>query len=166
MVAVSTAVEAIGPSFFYPDMPLEQLRPSPMNPRKHFDQASLEELANNIREVGLLQPIVARLHGDHYEIVAGERRYRASQIAGLSTVPVSVKTLSDTQALEVMVIENNQREDISALEESEGFRQLLAAGYEIDDSPSVLAARRNTSTTESSCATSRRRPGSCSTPAS
>jgi ParB/RepB/Spo0J family partition protein len=132
MVAVSTAVEAIGPSFFYPDMPLEQLRPSPMNPRKHFDEASLEELANNIREVGLLQPIVARLHGDHYEIVAGERRYRASQIAGLSTVPVSVKTLSDTQALEVMVIENNQREDINALEESDGFARLLEAGYDLD----------------------------------
>src|SRR5436190_7568973 len=81
---------SVGPEFFRPDMPLAQLQPSPLNPRKSFDQAGLEELARSIVELGIIEPLVARPVGNHYEIVAGERRYRASKIAQRTTVPVMV----------------------------------------------------------------------------
>src|SRR5262245_47365945 len=100
----------VGPGFFRDDMPLADLRPSPLNPRRHFDPASLEELAKTIREIGVIEPLVARPVGDHYEIVAGDRRHRAATMAGLEVVPCTVKHLSEAQALEIMVVENNQRE--------------------------------------------------------
>src|SRR6202023_381935 len=99
-------------------VPIERVRASPLNPRKNFEQtpqakAELEELANSIREKGLVQPIVVRpkeeLTGTHYEIVAGERRWRAAQKAGLRQVPVIVRALSDQEALELAIIENVQR---------------------------------------------------------
>lgn len=130
--AVPASASAVGPEFFRPDMPLDQLRPSPLNPRKHFDPGSLEELAQSIRALGVIEPLVARQVGDHYEIVAGDRRWRAAQLALLTTLPVMVKPLTDAQALEIMVVENNQREDVSALEEADGFSRLLKGGYELE----------------------------------
>jgi ParB/RepB/Spo0J family partition protein len=130
--SAAASVAAIGPAFFRPDMPLAQLQSSPLNPRKHFDQGSLEELAKSIRALGVIEPLVARQVGDHYEIVAGDRRWRAAQLAELTTLPVMVKALTDAQALEIMVVENNQREDVSALEEADGFTRLLQGGYEMD----------------------------------
>ena len=107
------------------------LKPSPTNPRKHFDQAKLVELAESMKKHGVLQPIVARPVGAHYEIVAGERRFRAAKIAELTEVPVSLRELSDTDTLEIQVIENLQRSDLHSLEEAEGYRQLLKIpGYD------------------------------------
>lgn len=128
--AEAVAPVSLGPGFFHEAMPLEQLQRSPLNPRKRF--GGIEELAQNIREIGILQPLVARPVGDHYELVAGERRYRAAKLAGLETVPCTVRHLTDAQALEIMVIENNQREDVNALEEADGFSRLLKSGYELE----------------------------------
>lgn len=120
---------SVGPSFFHEAMPIENFRRSPLNPRQHFDPVGLEGLATSIRENGIIEPIVARPVEDYYEIVVGERRWRASTMAGLTTIPCTVRHLSDAQALEIMVIENNQREDVNALEEADGFSRLLTAGY-------------------------------------
>jgi len=132
MSPTAAATAPTGPEFFRPDLPLEQLRESPLNPRKHFDETRLRELADTFAGAGIIEPLVARLNGDHYEVICGARRMRAAHLAQLGTVPVIVKSLTDAQALEIMVIENNQREDVSPLEEAEGFRQLLATGYDLE----------------------------------
>ena len=107
-------------------VPIELLHPSPNNPRKHFADDELEDLARSIREKGLLQPLVvrARANGD-YEIVAGERRWRAAQKAGVHDLPVLIRELSDGEALEIALIENIQRADLNALEEARGYNLLL-----------------------------------------
>lgn len=130
--APAAAAPMVGPGFYREDMPLEELRPSPLNPRKHFDQAGLQELANSILEVGIIEALVARPVNNHYELVAGERRFHAARLAGLQVVPCTVKHLSEQQALEIMVIENNQRQDVNALEEADGFSRLLKGGYELE----------------------------------
>lgn len=108
-------------------MPIEIMSGSPNNPRKKFRDEELDDLANSIASKGLLQPIVVRPKGDGrtYEIVAGERRWRAAQRAGIHDVPVLIRDLSDGEALEVALIENIQRTDLNALEESAGYAQLL-----------------------------------------
>jgi ParB family chromosome partitioning protein len=109
-------------------LPLAYLRPGQFQPRRHFDEAALEELAQSIRAHGLLQPILVRpLPGqdDSYEIIAGERRWRAAQKAALHDVPVVIQTLSDSQALEIALVENLQRQDLTALEEAEGYQRLI-----------------------------------------
>ncbi len=107
-------------------MPIELLKPSPNNPRKHFRDSDLDELAKSIRDKGLLQPIVVRplAHGE-YEIVAGERRWRAAQRAGVHDVPVLIRELSDGEALEIALIENIQRSDLNPLEEARAYGLLL-----------------------------------------
>lgn len=105
-----------------------QLRSSRFNPRKDFAEQDLAELADSIRTKGLVQPIVVRPHPEEaqaYEIVAGERRWRASQKAGLHTVPVIVRDLSDREMLELAIIENVQRADLNAIEEANGYRELV-----------------------------------------
>lgn len=121
------------PAAITTELPLAELHASKTNPRRHFDQAALEELAASIREHGVFQPIIARRHGNGYEIVAGERRYRASKIAGLTTVPVLVRELSDVQTLELQVIENLQRADLHPLEEAEGYEQLMKLHHQTVD---------------------------------
>jgi ParB family chromosome partitioning protein len=107
-------------------MPIELLRASPNNPRKHFADADLEDLANSIRDKGLLQPIVVRPTGSgDYEIVAGERRWRAAQRARIHDVPVVIRELSDGEALEIALIENIQRTDLNPLEEARAYGLLL-----------------------------------------
>lgn len=107
-------------------MPIELLKASPNNPRKHFAEADLEDLAKSIRDKGLLQPIVVRpLAGGEFEIVAGERRWRAAQRAGIHDVPVLVRELSDGEALEIALIENIQRTDLNPLEEARAYGLLL-----------------------------------------
>ena len=132
----------VGPEFFRPDLPLDQIQPSPLNPRTSFNEERLQELAASIREQGVIEPIVVRPMADHYELVAGERRWRAAQAVGLAAIPAMVRPLSDAQALEIMVVENNQRQDVNALEEGEGFSRLLGFGYEIEK----LASRIGKST--------------------
>lgn len=110
-------------------VPVEFLRPNSRNPRKHFDEADLEDLAQSIRERGIIQPIVVRTMpglADVYEIIAGERRWRAAQRAGLHDVPVMLVEASDKDALEIAIIENVQRADLNPLEEAAGYEQLMA----------------------------------------
>ncbi|MGQ0484686.1 MAG: ParB/RepB/Spo0J family partition protein [Hyphomicrobiales bacterium] len=107
-------------------VPVEFLHAGPNNPRKHFPDADLEELAKSIRDKGLLQPLVVRPRGDgDFEIVAGERRWRAAQKAGVHEVPVLIRELSDGEALEIALIENIQRSDLNPLEEARAYGMLL-----------------------------------------
>ena len=108
-------------------LPIEQISPNPNQPRRDFDAGRLEELADSVRAKGIIQPIVVRpMPGrDTYQIVAGERRWRAAQMAQLHTVPVVVRSFSDDEVLEIAIIENIQRADLNAVEEALGFRQLM-----------------------------------------
>ena len=105
---------------------VDELEPNPDQPRKNFDKQALDELAENIKKYGLIQPIVARptIMGN-YQIVAGERRWRASMQAGLKTVPVIVKDLADDETMEIAIIENLQREDLNPAETARGFKALM-----------------------------------------
>jgi ParB family transcriptional regulator, chromosome partitioning protein len=101
------------------------IRPNPDQPRRHFDEAALASLVDSIRRRGLLQPLVVRRVADGYELIAGERRLRAAQRAGLETVPVVVRDADPQERLELALIENLQRENLSALEEAEAYRHLI-----------------------------------------
>jgi ParB family transcriptional regulator, chromosome partitioning protein len=108
-------------------VPIEFLKANPRNPRRTFSDAELGELADSIKQRGVIQPIVVRpVKGaqDRYEIIAGERRWRASQVAGLHEVPIVPVEVSDADALEIMIIENVQREDLNAMEEAQGYHAL------------------------------------------
>ena len=103
--------------------PIEYLKPNPRNPRRAFAEAELAELADSIRQRGVIQPIVVRAAkgaSDRYEIIAGERRWRAAQLAGLHEVPIVTVEVSDGEALEIAIIENVQRADLNAMEEALG----------------------------------------------
>jgi ParB family transcriptional regulator, chromosome partitioning protein len=120
-------------------VPIEFLRPNPRNPRKSFDEAELDDLAASIKEKGIIQPILARPApglADAYEIIAGERRWRAAQRAGLHEAPIIVVEADDRQALEIAIIENVQRSDLNALEEASGYDRLTA---EFNYAPADLA---------------------------
>lgn len=120
-------------------IPLDRIRPSPTNPRKRFDEAKLQELADSIRSKGVLQPVLVRpapkvtLTGIKFELVAGERRLRAAKLAGLTEIPATVRDLSDLDVLDVQLIENEQREDVSALEKADGYQRLIDAGRTVED---------------------------------
>jgi ParB family transcriptional regulator, chromosome partitioning protein len=106
--------------------PIENLRPNPRNPRRLFTDAELAELADSIRERGIIQPIVVRaLQGDNFEIIAGERRWRAAQRAGLHDVPIAIVEANDAQSLEYAIIENVQRADLNPIEEASGYAALM-----------------------------------------
>src|SRR5512136_1077948 len=109
----------------YFSCPIEEIRPNKNQPRKTFSGEKLEELAASIREKGIIQPLVVRKKGDHYELIAGERRWRAAQRAGLREVPVVIQDVSDDTAVELALIENIQREDLNAVEEAEAYQALL-----------------------------------------
>ena len=109
----------------YRDLPLDALTESPNNPRKSFDEASLNELASSIKAQGILSPLVVRPVGQHFEIVAGARRYRAARLAELETAPVRIVELTDAQAIETSIVENLIRADVHPMEEASGFRILL-----------------------------------------
>lgn len=107
--------------------PVEELRPHSKQPRKSFDDAKMDELVASIREKGVIQPLVVRHAGDHYQIIAGERRWRAAQRAGLKDVPVVIQDVSEDWALEMALIENIQREDLNPIEEAEAYRHLMSS---------------------------------------
>jgi ParB family chromosome partitioning protein len=127
--------------------PIENLRANPRNPRRTFTETELEELSSSIRERGIIQPIVVRaLRGqnDVYEIIAGERRWRAAQRAGLHDVPVAVVEASDAQALEFAIIENVQREDLNAIEEAGGYLALMDQfNHSQDDVAQIVGKSRS-----------------------
>ncbi len=105
---------------------ITEIEPNRDQPRKQFDPTALSELADSIKEYGVLQPLVVRpLPDGSYQLVAGERRWRASRMAGLSSVPVVIRELTDSQAMELALIENLQREDLNAIEEAAGYRELM-----------------------------------------
>ncbi|MRR58493.1 MAG: ParB/RepB/Spo0J family partition protein [Deltaproteobacteria bacterium] len=123
MAALLPVVEDEGRSYF--SCPIEDIRPNRDQPRKSFAADKLDELAASIREKGIIQPLVVRKMSEHYELVAGERRWRAAQKAGLHEVPVVIQDISDDTALEMALIENIQREDLNAIEQAEAFHSLI-----------------------------------------
>ena len=106
------------------DLPLAEVRPNPYQPRKNFDEKKLAELAESIKENGVLQPIIVRRSVGGYEIIAGERRCRASQLAGQATIPAIIRQFDESQMMEVAILENLQREDLTPLEEAQAYEML------------------------------------------
>jgi len=106
------------------EVAVERIVPSPLQPRRAFDETKIEELASSIRNQGIIQPLVVRPNGDQFELIAGERRWRAAMKAGLSRVPVVVRNATDHEALQLALVENLQREDLNAIEEANGYRRL------------------------------------------
>ena len=106
------------------DLPLAEVRPNPYQPRKNFDEKKLAELAESIKENGVLQPIIVRRSVGGYEIIAGERRCRASELAGQATIPAIIRQFDESQMMEVAILENLQREDLTPLEEAQAYEML------------------------------------------
>jgi len=106
---------------------LVELRSNPYQPRKHFDEDALQELSNSIKEHGVFQPIIVKKSIKGYEIVAGERRVKASKLAGLTTIPAIIKDFTDDQMMEIALLENLQRENLSAIEEAWAYKNILDA---------------------------------------
>jgi len=113
------------------DVPTNRVLPNPAQPRLSYEEDSLAELADSIRAHGVLQPILVRPAGSQFELIAGERRWRAARMAGLNAVPAIVLDFDEETALEVSIIENLQREDVSPLEEAAMYRKMLALGYSV-----------------------------------
>ncbi len=107
------------------ELPIDKIQRGEYQPRKHFDEEALQELANSISAQGVIQPIVVRKEGAHYELIAGERRWRASQLAGLQSIPAVIKDIDTQSAAAVALIENIQREDLNPLEESAALQRLI-----------------------------------------
>jgi len=126
-------------------IPIEFVTRNPRNPRRFFDDAELHDLASSIRQHGIVQPIVVRtLARDRYEIIAGERRWRAAQLAGLIEIPVIIRDVDDKTALEIAIVENVQRSDLNALEEALGYEQLIAEyGYTQNDLGEIIGKSRS-----------------------
>lgn len=107
------------------ELPTASISPNPDQPRTVISQEAIAELADSIGKVGVLQPIIVRPYSDGYQIIAGERRWRAAKVAGLETVPVRIMSTSEVESLELAMIENLQRQDLNAMEEARGYRRLL-----------------------------------------
>ena len=107
------------------EVDLDAIVPGPMQPRTHFDEGALEGLADSIRSQGIIQPLLVRRVGDRYELIAGERRWRAARLAGLPKVPVVVKDVPDKDLLEIALIENIQRENLNPIEEAQAYQRLI-----------------------------------------
>ncbi len=125
---------------------IKLLEPNSKQPRRNFNEEALEELTASIREKGVLQPLLVRPRGKRYEIVAGERRWRAATRAGLEQVPVVIRELTDRETLEIALIENLQREDLGALEEAKAYNQLLELGTTQDEVAKAVGKARSTIT--------------------
>jgi len=120
------------------DLDVESIRPNPRQPRQRWDEEKLRELADSIREHGVVQPIIVRQRDDGYELVAGERRWRAARLAGLKTVPAVIRELSEAELTVVSLIENIQREDLNPMEEARAYHRLVS---EFGLTQEVLAKR-------------------------
>lgn len=122
----ATTVEPIDQRERVLRVPLTRIRPCPFQPRKDFSPDALQELADSIREQGIVQPLIVREQADHLELIAGERRWRAAQLVGLAEVPVIVRQADDRAVLELALIENLQRENLNPIEEAQGYSQLMS----------------------------------------
>lgn len=107
------------------EVPVEDVYPNPAQPRTYFDQKALEDLAQSIRSLGVIQPITVRKEGERFEIISGERRFRASKLAGLKTIPAYIRLVNDDELLEMALVENIQREDLDAIEIALTYQRLL-----------------------------------------
>lgn len=130
-------------------VPIDRINPNPNQPRTLFNETLLNELADSIRENGVLQPLLVRRKGKGYEIIAGERRYQASKIAGLEELPVIVKEVDDQKMLELALIENLQRSDLNPIEEAKGYRQLIKASGMTQEALSKAVSKSRSSITNS-----------------
>lgn len=115
--------ETAGPGL--QELPIGSVQPNPLQPRRVFDEESLEGLTDSVRELGVLQPVLVRAKDDGYELIAGERRWRAAKRAGLPTIPAVVRTTDDVSSLEQALVENLHRQDLNALEEAAAYQQLI-----------------------------------------
>lgn len=131
------------------EMDIEKIVPNPNQPRRHFNESQLEELSESIRENGVLQPLLVRKKGSSYEIIAGERRYQASKIAGLKKLPVIVKDVDDQKMLELALIENLQRSDLNPIEEARGYKQLIKSSGMTQEALSKAVSKSRSAITNS-----------------
>lgn len=122
---LSSAQEA-GPAAPMTELPIESIRPNPQQPRKDFNDKALRDLAASFNQTGVLQPVVVRRRGISYELIVGERRWRAAKIAGLTHIPAVVRETTDAQSLELALVENLLRQDLNPMEEAEAYQRLLA----------------------------------------
>jgi ParB family chromosome partitioning protein len=133
----------------YAILGVDEIRPNPYQPRKDFDEETIKELASSIQEKGIIQPIVVRKGEIAYEIIAGERRWRAAQRVGLTRVPVIIKDVSDREALELTLVENLQREDLNPIEEATAYEQLIEDfGLTHEDISKRIGKERSTITNQ------------------
>ena len=128
---------------------LSKVEPNREQPRKNFDEDSLQELAESLKQFGMLQPILVQNRGDYYEIIAGERRWRAAKIAGLKEVPVIVRELTDQEIVEISLIENIQREDLNPIEEAQAYKRLLTEFHLEEDEVAERVSKSRTAVTNS-----------------
>lgn len=128
---------------------ITMIGPNREQPRKNFDEDSLQELADSIKQFGLLQPILVQDRKDHYEIIAGERRWRAAKIAGLKEVPVIIRNLTDQEIVEISLIENIQRENLNPIEEAQAFKRLLTEFHLKQDEVAERVSKSRTAVTNS-----------------
>ena len=128
---------------------LSKVEPNREQPRKNFDEDSLQELAESLKQFGMLQPILVQNRGDYYEIIAGERRWRAAKIAGLKEVPVIVRELTDQEIVEISLIENIQREDLNPIEEAQAYKRLLTEFHLKQDEVEERVSKSRTAVTNS-----------------
>lgn len=138
------ATAEVGPSKATATLPISKIKPNPGQPRKEFDQEKLEELADSIRQHGVLQPILVRKQGSEYQIVAGERRYQASKLAGLKEIPAVVRDITDEEVFQLALIENLQRADLNPVEEAQGMKELIDQnGWTQEQLAKVLSKSRS-----------------------
>lgn len=130
-------------------LPIEDIVPNPNQPRIHFNETELRELSESIQEHGVLQPLLVRKHGNGYEIIAGERRYQASKLAGLEELPVIIKDVNDEETLALALIENLQRSDLNPVEEAKGYRQLIDASGMTQEALSKAVSKSRSAITNS-----------------
>lgn len=125
------------------------VEPNRKQPRKNFDEDSLQELSDSIKQVGLIQPILVQDRKDHYEIIAGERRWRAAKMAGLKEVPVIIRDYSEQEIMEISLIENIQREDLNPIEEAQAYKRLLTEFNLKQDEVAERVSKSRTAVTNS-----------------
>ena len=130
-------------------LPIEDIVPNPNQPRIHFNETELRELSESIQEHGVLQPLLVRKNGNGYEIIAGERRYQASKLAGLEELPVIIKDVNDEEMLALALIENLQRSDLNPVEEAKGYRQLIDASGMTQEALSKAVSKSRSAITNS-----------------
>lgn len=128
---------------------ITKIEPNRDQPRKNFDEDSLQELADSIKQFGLLQPILVQDRKDYYEIIAGERRWRAAKIAGLKEIPVIIRNYTDQEIVEIALIENIQREDLNPIEEAHAFKKLLEEFHLKQDEVAERVSKSRTAVTNS-----------------